>query len=421
MTSTINIKTLIVENSSQYGNLYLEAKETTLPERQVRGFFISPRAAELYDAIEKGNRERVRELLKCLNIADLNSDEFNKGMPLAFAARNGQHEILLDLAKAGASDYRILRDGSPEKTTALYAAVIYGQTKSVELLLAMKANPLVKGRGYDGITMSELHVAAKDGNIECIKLLIEEVEREYPFSAIEYINSRDRNNQTPLEYAFHSDQPEIVDYLIEKGAFRIDSLTTLDDTLLRNSAANGKINYVKSLVSKGFNPNVPDSDGYTSLDLARIYGRHQVVEYLTSLNASSDEKKVRERRSECALITLAESKGSFYPQYGFSGQAECLAALLPIHVNEILNDEGTKETLLHLAAAKFPSEESKLLIEGLLKLGANTTLKDSEERTPFDVFNQIQDDHYLKNYHQSVQERAGQIKQLLSSSNPSSI
>ncbi len=115
--------------------------------------------------------------------ANVNEQTFYSLTPLARAAEGGHLEVVKDLLKAGAKV-----DANPDAYTALMRACIGGRPKVTEALLKVGADPNAKHD--DGQT--PLHFAAKNGDVESIKLLLA---RGADPNALAY------KKDTPLNYA----------------------------------------------------------------------------------------------------------------------------------------------------------------------------------------------------------------------------
>eukprot|EP01043_Picozoa_sp_COSAG02_P015644 COSAG02_NODE_671_length_18661_cov_9.755953_8_plen_1775_part_00 len=80
----------------------------------------------------------------------------------------------------------------------LIVAAMYGQTEICKVLLANGADPL----GQDGVTgMTTIHAAARQGNVELLKLLLEDLESSDKKERLRFLNIADRTGFTALHYA----------------------------------------------------------------------------------------------------------------------------------------------------------------------------------------------------------------------------
>ncbi|QGJ71958.1 Hypothetical protein PBC10988_36710 [Planctomycetales bacterium 10988] len=159
----------------------------------------------LYHGIFNGDAAKVDEA--CRNDPSLIRDYIdNKGKKtwLGFAADRGNTKVLSVMLDHG---FNIDPLEMPYRSTPLISAVSFNHDEAVELLLTRGANPNI-GRPLIGA----LNCNTLEKRFKYVKLLVEhgaDVNRLYDLYG-------DSNNQfTVLDWA---NDPEIVDYLREKGA-----------------------------------------------------------------------------------------------------------------------------------------------------------------------------------------------------------
>ena len=123
----------------------------------------------------------------------------------------------------------------------------------------------------------EIHVAAQDGDLPKIKVLLQANpsmhSRPGPFGA------------TPLHFAAAFGYQEIVELLLAKHASS-NARTVAGKTPLHWAASEGRTNVVRFLLGHGSMVNVQDEHGNTPLHDAALNGRNEVVKLL--LNSSAD-------------------------------------------------------------------------------------------------------------------------------------
>ncbi|KAI1128118.1 ankyrin repeat-containing domain protein [Nemania abortiva] len=122
-------------------------------------------------------------------------DEREWGRSLVAAARYGQYDIAVYL----------LDMGCPVHIDALVGAVEYSQPKIVHLLLLRGAEAAGTCSGGGRV----IHKAALAGSLEVVKLLSD---------AGAGLNEEDTLRDSPLGIAIHAKHPEIVDFLLQRGA-----------------------------------------------------------------------------------------------------------------------------------------------------------------------------------------------------------
>jgi len=142
----------------------------------------------------------------------------------------------------------------------------------------------INSRNWAGETA--LHAACRYGHPEIVRYLIEKgadlnapddylIGRE---SAI--INSPDwHTRETPLHEACKNGNLEVVKLLVEHGA-QLDPVDSGGNTPLSNAAAKGHLDVVKYLVYKTARMDIEDVDGHTPIWMAVVNGHVPVVEYM---------------------------------------------------------------------------------------------------------------------------------------------
>ena len=136
---------------------------------------------------------------------------------------------------------------------------------------------------YRYANMSELLRAARAGNVQEVKRLIESGADANGRSL--YKNLR---NETPLHVAASSGSLEMVKYLVEHGA-DINCKTTFNHTALHKAVRSGSSEVVQYLVEHGAKVTREDCRGrHTVLWWACDKGNHIIVEYLLQHGAIVD-------------------------------------------------------------------------------------------------------------------------------------
>jgi hypothetical protein len=165
-------------------------------------------------------------------------------------------------------------------------------------------------------------------NVEITKLLI---------SRGANVNATDYLNRTPLHYATKEKATKVAEVLISNGA-DIDAKTTKGWTPLFDASRWESFEIMDMLLKAGADVTKIDSNGNTPLHIAVSFYRHAIT------------KKV-------------------------------LGVGVPINTQ---NNKG--ETALHIASKpRVVLKEQKSVVLELLKSGADKTIKDSDNNTPFDI------------------------------------
>jgi uncharacterized protein len=152
---------------------------------------------DIFEAAATGSTGRVKELLES-NPHLLNSYNVDGFHPLGLASFFGHYDTAELLLSKGA------RVNSPAdnqtRVTSLHSAAAGGHAGIVRLLLESGAEPNSRQQG--GFT--PLHSAAQNGNVESLKLLLE-------FGADREIQSND--NKTALEMAEMAGKEQVIEVL----------------------------------------------------------------------------------------------------------------------------------------------------------------------------------------------------------------
>ncbi|MBO5100203.1 MAG: ankyrin repeat domain-containing protein [Treponema sp.] len=141
-----------------------------------------------------------------------------------------------------------------DNITALMWASRIGNEKIVKALLGCEADILLESA--EGL--NSFDYACLSGNLECIKLL---------YNSSINLNSFNDGDVSPLILASAKNMPNVVKFLIEKGA-EVDLADSNGDTALMYAIYNDSIAVAKVLMKSGANPNISNKNGETPLSLA---------------------------------------------------------------------------------------------------------------------------------------------------------
>src|ERR1700751_4366997 len=253
----------------------------------IMGWCVAIQGAEIHEAAEFGNLERVKAILsqdpKQIDLLDAKGQTV-----LARAARSGKQEVVeFLLAKGAAEDiYVAAIVGHVDKVAAflkqdkklvnardsggkapLHWAALYGQTKVMELLLAEKADVnLLDGDGF-----TPLHWATTFNKRDAVELLL---------ANKAYMNVKvAKYGWTPLRLAVIHGQMAAAEALLNGGA---DPNAKDDENipLLHQAIIRGNKEMVELLLDKKANVNMKDSAGETALDEAEEQGNKEIIELL---------------------------------------------------------------------------------------------------------------------------------------------
>lgn len=177
-------------------------------------------------------------------------------------------------------------------TTPLLEMVYGGGVEGVQYILDQGVDVNLT----DDLGESPIHLAARKGYVNIMRLLIQ---------AGANLDARDAENETPLDYAIHNKQKEIVIYLIRNKAkfsqglgemvmvgggegvqYALDQGVNLyqtdaqGKTPLHKAAQQGDVEVAKLLLQVGANINARDINNATPLDDAIRYNHKDMVLFL---------------------------------------------------------------------------------------------------------------------------------------------
>ncbi|MED6181298.1 hypothetical protein PIB30_018033 [Stylosanthes scabra] len=200
-----------------------------------------------------------------------------------------------------------------------------------------------------------LHFAAREGQTEVCKFLLEELKL--------HVDSKDDDGETALIHAARQGHTATAKYLIDCGA-NPTIASNLGATALHHSAGIGDTELLKHLLSKGINPDL-ESDAGTPLVWAAGHAQQAAVSVLlehgANPNAETDDG-ITPLLSSVAASSLA-----------------CLEEL--IQAGAKVNISAGGATPLHIAADNGSLE----IINCLLKAGADPNVSDEDGVKPIQV------------------------------------
>jgi len=169
----------------------------------------------------------------------------------------------------------------------------------------------------------------------------------------------------PLQYACVKNKPEIVKYLVDKGA-NVNSQDEVGSTPLHYSAESS-LEIVKYLVNKGAYVNAQNNNDETPLHLAIEKTSLEIVKYLVDKGADVNTK------NEEGLTPL---------HYACSyGTLEIVKYLVEKKNADVNSQDYDDFTPLHIAVSKNSLEIVKYLVDK----GADINSKNNENKTPLDI------------------------------------
>lgn len=329
---------------------------------------------QLREAAKAGNLEKVKKMLD--KGVDVNSPEKETGAtPLHWAIREGHTEIAKLLIDRGANvNTKVSKEVNEKITirylkgslsgyriflaigeTPLHVSARYGRTEIVKLLVekGADANTQVGSDAYTERLLSDgswpykgappqyvamageipLQTALRSGHTETAKLLI----------------PKTTDLKGPLRSAINKQNAEMAKLLIEKGA-DVNTKAAGNTTALHLFTKKGTIDAIKFSLDKSADVNAKDSNLWTPLHYAARDGRIDIAKMLVEKGANINIEGKQH-------VVLKKSRGKV--------QEEIIQGLTP----------------LHLAARDGRTELVKFLIEK----GANIYATTNQGKTPADL------------------------------------
>ncbi len=253
-------------------------------------------------------RRRTLIAVAVMLLVGISYSFFTGGIVMVSAARSGREPILRMSLQLGA-DVDV-RDGN--RRTPLYEAAKYGQLEIVRLLVERGAD-LHAARDHP--EMTPLHVAAEYGQLEAVRFLleigadanVENVWQQTPLSQLAWhaqengaeiaahllahgadLNSRDNRGFTPLHRAVRYGKVPFTRYLAANGA-DVNARTDQGGTVLQYALENGQLEAALVVVEAGALVDAVNPESGKSM-LANAVQRVEtpVVEFLLRHGARSD-------------------------------------------------------------------------------------------------------------------------------------
>ncbi|RDW62198.1 hypothetical protein BP6252_11631 [Coleophoma cylindrospora] len=262
----------------------------------------------LLHATKNGHDSAVRALLATSRV-EVNTKDSKSRVPLSYAAERGYTslvQLLLDSGKVEAD----AKD--KEGTTPLSYAANRGHASIVQLLLdSGKVEADVKDK--EGAT--PLSYAAERGHTSVVQLLLDsgkvdvDAKDEYDKTPLSYaaenghesvvqvlldtgkveINAMENNGRSPLSWAADYGHVSVVQLLLDTGNVEINALDNTGLSPLSLAASNGHESVIQLLMSRGADLDMENTNGWTALQLAVLYGQDNAERLLVRLGASIPE------------------------------------------------------------------------------------------------------------------------------------
>lgn len=201
----------------------------------------------------------------------LNQDKLLKlNTKLWLAVKNNQTDKAKELLQQGATLHKItgipLRRYDLDENTPLHLAAKQGFIKIIELLIKCHADINARNR----LKQTPLQWAAYYGHLDIVKYLL---------SKNADINAIDIDGDPALTWAANKGQFEVVDYLIKQSADP-KKISSAGNTALHWVAIAGDVSMAKYLIELGCDPSLKNEQANTALDLAIENAHHDMVKLL---------------------------------------------------------------------------------------------------------------------------------------------
>ncbi|WP_341815840.1 MULTISPECIES: ankyrin repeat domain-containing protein [unclassified Wolbachia] len=380
----------------------------------------------LYEAAKNGHKEVVKYLMQ--NGADVKKNGALKLTPLHIAVANADKALVDCIMKNDNNIEETIETVDVFGWTPFYWAVTRNNPLILEILLQGKSRCKASVDVEDKLLgRSPLHVAATNGNMEAVELLIN-------YGA--EVNLKDAWGWTPFHCAAAGGNIETINCLIKNGAsivtndpqkilFSIcpynyleavttiiqlgiwkDVMKLMEAEFLRCAAGHGNTLMVHTLLEAGVDANADDDLGSTALHKAAKYNHPEVVRILilygVDVNAqdSSGQSPLAyavERRHWIVVMTLLCYRAN---------------TSLPDHCGETVRDLAERQGISNLL---MEAEKRALDILAWLKL-ESSILRNKELMTVQHIeshmLKEIESHNLSISFERMIRDQANQIEQL---------
>ncbi|KAG0633713.1 ankyrin repeat-containing domain protein [Tuber brumale] len=275
--------------------------------------------------------------------------------PIAWAAEKGIPDVFEYMLSRGADIRAINNSGA----TLLHTVFLRGDKyieRHAEVVRIMLNHNFDMLAHTDHRRDAALHLAARCGSLEAVKLMLD----EHLPQRLD-VNMRGSENSTPLYQASECSQPEMVEYLISKGA-DVNIPNSSEFTPLHIAAGSGRLDIVRALVSAGANVNAIRTPFITVLYDA-VFSKHvDVAELLLEHGADvNGYLPPTDRKTHLHIAAWDPATLKVLLKYGANVNAK----------------DSTGSTALMYAASH---RENPQMCEILLEHGADVRARDNEGR-----------------------------------------
>ncbi|PAV85627.1 hypothetical protein WR25_08242 isoform C [Diploscapter pachys] len=314
-------------------------------------------------------------------------------------------ECAMMLLKSGGQPDVAQEDGE----TCLHIAARNGNKEIMKLMLNENANAQIKSNSGE----TPLHVCAKSCNFEAAQMILNHLsEKLSPEELKEYVNQRDNSGFTAIHYAaeitanmihYPGEDAKLVNLLVDYGGqVELQSLNT-NETAMHMAARSGNQAVLLAMVNKigagavQIVQNKQSKNGWSPLLEACSRGHTEVAKILLQHHARIDVFDDQGRTAlhlaalngHLPIVHLLLQHKAFVNSKSKTGEAPLHLCAMNGHVkvvNVLVQDHGASLeaiTLENQTALHFAAKYGQLAVsQTLLALGANPNARDDKGQTP---------------------------------------
>lgn len=306
-----------------------------------------------------GHKDIVKLLIQ--KGADLNITDSQGHNALFFAALDGREDIVTLLIKKGTNVHQKYADWQNILLLATYS----GLSDVAEALINKNVDTNTQtgystGKDYyyrnwiynvGENKMSLLQAAIEYGSSKLVRLILSK-------NPNINVNQEGEYKNTPILYAAESGQLDTVKYLLAKGA-DIKSVDESGNNILMKASASGNIHLISYLIEKGFDANYQTEYGDTPIMRAAECANINAFNFLV---AKGSDYKYMSSRGKTALFSAIEGNCT-----------ECVSFLVSngLDVNQVYDDE----TPIMVAVRRNNIPIAKILLENGANVNIQTGYK----------------------------------------------